>query len=490
MGSVNFFCNLAEGATQLTHFWEHTVGSDHAPVALRADWQTQLRRCRDELGFRHVRFHGLLSDDVGTLVRHKEQLLYSFFNADQILDFLLSIGMKPFVELSFMPTALASGSMTVFHYQANVTPPKDYKQWATLISRLVSHWVERYGAREVRAWFFEVWNEPNLKEFWTGTQDDYFKLYRYTAEAIKGVDAGLRVGGPATAKNEWIEEFLDFCEKNGLPADFVTTHHYPTDAFGEEGDDTETQLAKSRRSVLREQAQDARRRARGRPVYYTEWNTSSNPRDLLHDEPYAAAFVTKTVMEMNGLVEGYSFWTFSDIFEENYFPSVPFHGGFGLLNLHGIPKPTYRAFELLHHIGNELLLVDGVHETVNAWVVRKGHSLTVLLTNHASPRHPIKTERVQIKLSGAPSKCYAYVERIDETHANARAMWREMGEPEYLSAPEVERLQEASRVWKEPHPCEYVNESLYLDITLPPHAVAAITVEFAPEPEDVGGARA
>ena len=490
MGSVNFFCNLAEGATQLTHFWEHTVGSDHAPVALRADWQTQLRRCRDELGFRHVRFHGLLSDDVGTLVRHKEQLLYSFFNADQILDFLLSIGMKPFVELSFMPTALASGSMTVFHYQANVTPPKDYKQWATLISRLVSHWVERYGAREVRAWFFEVWNEPNLKEFWTGTQDDYFKLYRYTAEAIKGVDAGLRVGGPATAKNEWIEEFLDFCEKNGLPADFITTHHYPTDAFGEEGDDTETQLAKSRRSVLREQAQDARRRARGRPVYYTEWNTSSNPRDPLHDEPYAAAFVTKTMMEMNGLVEGYSFWTFSDIFEENYFPSVPFHGGFGLLNLHGIPKPTYRAFELLHHIGNELLLVDGVHETVNAWVVRKGHSLTVLLTNHASPRHPIKTERVQIKLSGAPSKCYAYVERIDETHANARAMWREMGEPEYLSAPEVERLQEASRVWKEPHPCEYVNESLYLDITLPPHAVAAITVEFAPEPEDVGGARA
>ena len=485
-----FFCNLSDAATPLRHVWEHTVGSDHAPVALRADWQRQLRRCHNELGFQYVRFHGLLSDDMGTLICHQDKFLYSFFNADQIFDFLLSIGMRPFVELSFMPEALASGGKTVFHYRANVTPPHDYKQWATLISRLVSHWVERYGAQEVREWFFEVWNEANLKEFWAGTRDDYFKLYRHTVDAIKEVDSALRVGGPATAKNEWIEEFLDFCERHNLPADFVTTHHYPTDAFGSEEDDTETQLARGRRSVLREQAQDARRRARGKPLYYTEWNTSSNPRDPLHDEPYAAAFATKTLMEANNLVEGYSFWTFSDIFEENYFPSVPFHGGFGLLNLHGIPKPTYRAFELLRRLGPELLLVDGTHETVDAWVVRKGPSLTVLLTNHALPRHPITTERVEIKVSNAPRKGHAYIERIDGTYANPKRLWREMGEPEYLSALEVERLREASRLCKEPHPCESVNESLSLDITLPPHAVAAITVEFAPEPEDAGGARA
>src|SRR5215216_4264802 len=203
----DFTCDLFGAAMPLTHFWEHTVGSDHAPVALRADWQAQLRRCHDELGFSYVRFHGLLSDDLGTLVNQQEKFLYSFFNADQIFDFLLSIGMKPFVELSFMPTALASGHKTVFHYRGNVTPPKDYKQWSTLIRKLVSHWVERYGAGEVREWFFEVWNEPNLKEFWAGTREDYFKLYRHTAEAIKEVDAALSVGGPATAKNEWVEEF-------------------------------------------------------------------------------------------------------------------------------------------------------------------------------------------------------------------------------------------------------------------------------------------
>src|SRR5947208_6180848 len=161
MSPAVFRCRLDAPATPLPHVWEHTVGSCHAPLALRADWQAQLRRCRAELGFRHARFHGLLSDDVGTLVRHQGRLIYSFFNADRILDFLLSIGMKPFVELSFMPTALASGPETIFSYKANVSPPADYPQWAVLIRRLAAHWVQRYGAEEVRRWPFEVWNEPN-----------------------------------------------------------------------------------------------------------------------------------------------------------------------------------------------------------------------------------------------------------------------------------------------------------------------------------------
>lgn len=478
MDHAQFRASVSATTTPLSHFWEHTVGSCHALLALRADWQAQMRRCHDELGFRHVRFHGLLSDDLGTLICHQEKPLYSFFNVDQIVDFLLSIGMKPFVELSFMPKALASGGKTVFRYQANVTPPKALDQWADLIGKLVSHWVERYGEVELREWYFEVWNEPNLANFWTGTRDDYFLLYRRTAMAIKAVDSALKVGGPATAKNEWIEEFLDFGDKNKVPVDFISTHHYPTDAFGNETDDTQAQLAKATRSVLREQAQGVRRRARGRPVYYTEWNTSSNPRDPLHDEPYAAAFVVKTVMEMNGLVEGYSFWTFSDIFDENYFPSVPFHGGFGLLNLHGIPKPTYRAFELLHRLGDELTPIDGSHESVDAWVIGKDGSVTVLLTNHALPRHPIRSVQVHVELAGAQEPCFVCIERIDETHANAKSLWQGMGEPEYLSRAQVECLEEASRLCKEPQPWDYQDGAIHLDITLPPFGVAAVTLGF------------
>ena len=232
--------------------------------------------------------------------------------------------------------------------------------------------------------------------------------------------------------------------------------------------------------TLGEGTEDTRRRAGGKPVYYTEWNTSSNPRDPLHDEPYAAAFVTKTVMEMSGLVDGYSFWTFSDIFAENYFPSAPFHGGFGLLTLRGVPKPTYRAFELLHHLGTELLPVAGSHETVDAWVVRKDDGFTVLLTNHALPRHPIITERVQVNLTGAPKGCAAHIERVDYTHANAKRVWLDAGAPEYPRVKEVERWQDASRMRKEPQRCESLNDILHLDIAMPPHSVAAITIEFGP----------
>ena len=389
--------------------------------------------------------------------------------------------MKPFVELSFMPKALASGNKTVFNYEANVTPPRDYKQWATLINRLVSHWVQRYGVAEVREWFFEVWNEPNLKAFWTGTQRDYFRLYRSTAEAIKKVDASLRVGGPATAKSEWIEEFVTFCDRNKVPADFISTHQYPTDALGSAEDDTEVQLFKSQRGLMREVAQDTRRRALGRPVYYTEWNSSSNPRDPLHDESYAAAFAVATIMEAKGLVEGYSFWTFSDIFEENYFPSMPFHGGFGLLNLHGIPKPTYRAFELLHHLGTEQLLVDGLHETVDCSVIRKDSTLTVLLTNHTTPGHSIESEHIEIRLDNASEPLEGSIQRIDAEHVNPKLLWQEMGQPEYLAEKEVEQLQEASSLIKERQSWRYKDRAILLKTALPPHAVAAITIHFAPE---------
>jgi xylan 1,4-beta-xylosidase len=480
MDTASFHCDWSAAGQPLPHFWEHTVGSCHAALALRADWQAQLRQCHDQLGFRYVRFHGLLCDDVGVLVRHKDRFLYSFFNADAILDYLLSIGMRPFVELSFMPSAIASGAKTVFHYRGNVTPPKDYDEWEELIRRLAAHWVERYGADEVRRWFFEVWNEPNLKDFWAGGQQDYFRLYAHTARALKRVDDGLLVGGPATAKEEWIDEFLDFCAYDGLPVDFVSTHHYPNDVIWYEDQDTETQLAAGQRSQLRDGIRDARRRARGRPLHYTEWNCSSNPRYPPQDEPYAAAFAVKSVMEAAGLVENYSFWTFSDLFEENYFPSVPFHGGFGLLNVHGIPKPTYRAFELLHRLGDELLPVTGRHATVDAWVVRKPGVATVLLTNHALPRQPIAAVNVRVRLTGSPPVTAAYEERIDEDHANVKRAWREMGEPEYLGKPEVDRLLQASRLTREPRAVSYLDNSLEFDVLPPPHGVAAVTVELRP----------
>ncbi len=476
--AASFAGDLRAVSMALPHFWEHTVGSGHATLALRADWQAQLRRTHAELGMMHVRFHGLLSDDMGTLVGEGETLFYSLFNADQIVDFLLSIGMKPFVELSFMPSILASGPKTVFHYRANVTPPKDYAQWAALIRKLVRHWIERYGVDEVRQWFFEVWNEPNLTAFGSGKQSEYFELYRYTVAAIKGVDNELKVGGPATAANAWVSDFLGFCRANGLAADFISTHHYPTDAFGKPGDDTEKQLSESKRSVLRDEAREVRNQAGSVPVYYTEWCTSSNPFDAMHDDPYAAAFIVKTVLEAHGLVQGYSYWTFSDIFEENYLSSVPFHGGFGLLTIHGIAKPAYRAYELLHALGTELIHLEGEHSTVDAWLVRGAGRATVVLTNFALPLHPITTESVSISLQGcAEAATKATTRRIDLEHANAKRRWKQLGKPDYLSGSMVAELDAASRLHNESQPVNWQEETLRLEVTMPPQSVAA--VEFA-----------
>jgi len=478
MPHADFKCNVTHASTNLTHFWEHTVGSSHATMALRADWQKQLTRCNRELGFRHVRFHGVLCDDMGTLVDEENALVYSFFNADQICDFLLSIGMRPFMELSFMPSTLASGSASVFHYKGNVTAPKDYDDWETLINKLVEHWVQRYGLPEVSEWFFEVWNEPNLDAFWKKTQADYFKLYHHTANAIKNVHKNLKVGGPATADNAWITEFMKYCNKNDVPADFISTHHYPTDAFGKPGDDTITQLSKSKRSILQKEAKKVKKQALGKPVYYTEWCTSSNPFDELHDMPYAACFIIKTVIEANGIVEGYSYWTFSDIFEENYFSSIPFHGGFGLMNIYGIPKPAYRAYELLHRLGNELLKVTGEHETVDVWIARKMGTINIMITNLALPLHPIKTEIVKVHIENTKKVKTSFIERIDDDHANARKTWKNMGSPGSLKPNEVSALEVASALIMEPFATKQVKGSVFVEVTVPSQGVAYITLEL------------
>jgi xylan 1,4-beta-xylosidase len=477
--SVRFAFDCAGAATPLPHFWAHTVGSDHAPMALRADWRAQLARAHAELGFGHVRFHGLLDDDMATLVCRDDRPLYSFYNADSIMDFLLSIGVRPFVELSFMPRMLASGGTTVFRYEGNVTPPKDLAAWCELILRLVRHWADRYGVRELRRWYFEVWNEPNLAAFWTGSQADYFELYRRTAATIKSVDARLAVGGPATAMNAWIREFVDYCRHANAPLDFISTHHYPTDAFGAPGDDTPTQLSKSRRSVLREQAQAVRAQAGALPVYYTEWSSSSNSRDPLHDEPYAGAFAVKTILEAAGLVQGYSWWTFSDLFEENFFPAEPFHGGFGLLTVHGIAKPVYRAFELLGGAGRELLHGTGTHPTVDAWAIRGDKAIRVVVVNFALPRHPVRAERVDIALAHAPAATRAALRRIDAAHANALATWRRQGAPQYPSAAQVARLARASEVAAQPLPLRRAPGAVRFALSVPPQGVAAIDVPLS-----------
>jgi xylan 1,4-beta-xylosidase len=466
---------------RVTQYWTKCVGSCHAATALREDWRRQLKRCREEFGFEYVRFHGLLDDDMSVCLREADgSIEYSFFNVDSIFDFLLEMGMKPFIELSFMPSALASGSKTVFHYRGNITPPKSYDEWGDLIRALAGHLVRRYGAEEVRKWFFEVWNEPNLDFFWAGTQQEYFHLYRSAALAIKDVDGQLAVGGPATAIDAWIPELREFCGTQGVPLDFISTHHYPTDASYGLGLNMEEQMARSERGVLHARVKKALGEAAPIPLYYTEWNCSPSPRDPYHDTPYNAAFIVKTIADNLGLLDCYSFWTFSDIFEESGFSSIPFHGGFGLLNIHGIPKPSYRAFQLLSRLEGERLGVAIDREedsTLDCIASRSREGLTILISNHQIPLSPIHAEQVHLRIQGIEGVRSASLLRIDEEHANPGRAWKEMGSPTYLDRGQVQALMKASELHREKIDVNPDESGISISLTIQPHSVVSVSLE-------------
>jgi xylan 1,4-beta-xylosidase len=477
--------------TPFPHFWELCVGSCHAVMGLRADWRRQLKNAHAELGFQYVRFHGLLDDAMSVYVKEQwgEAKRYSFFNIDSIFDFLLSIGMKPFIELGFMPTALASGTQTCFHYRANVTPPADYAEWGRLVQSLTRHLVDRYGIDEVRAWFFEVWNEPNLPFFWAGTQAEYFKLYEYAARAVKGVDSRLRVGGPATSVNAWIPDMLAFCQRSGVPLDFISTHHYPTDDPLWRNNDLPWDeflkvAGQYERGVLSQMTLKAKAEAGSLPLYYTEWNTSAMVPDGLHDESFSAAMVAKTIADAAGLVQGYSFWTFTDIFEEGGQYAAPFHGGFGLQTIHGIRKPNYRLFERLHHMGDQRLEVEtepdpvsGNYSTVEALAVTGNNRLSVLVYNHDIPSAALQAQEVCLHLKGIRARQPASLTRIDAQHANPKHKWQELGSPEYPSQAELAQIGRASRPGVSTIKPEAGEGECTYRFSIPPHGVAEIAVE-------------
>ena len=356
--NINIDVQTIQGPLNL--FYKTCVGAGRANEGLRADWQHQLAEIKHDAGFKYIRMHGLLTDDMGVYkVDGLGKEHYNFQYIDVLYDYILSIGMKPFVELGFMPLALASGDQTIFWWRGNVTPPGSYEKWEKLIRKLAEHWTERYGEDEVKAWYFEVWNEPNLNDngFWAGSQEEYFKLYTYAANGIKSVNKQYRVGGPATAGAAWIPEMIAYCEKNKVPLDFVSTHSYGVrqgylDEFGNTG----TVLAPDDRAisndVLNNRKQIAESAMPDLELHYTEWSASYTPSDPIHDSYHSAAYILQQLKWVDDAVQSMSYWVFTDIFEEAGPRFEAFHGGFGLMNTQGIKKPAYFTYQFLNRLGS------------------------------------------------------------------------------------------------------------------------------------------
>jgi xylan 1,4-beta-xylosidase len=217
--------------------WNFCVGTGRLGLALQKEYLDHLSIVQNEIGFKYTRGHGLFHDDIGIYredeVNGEIRPFYNFTYIDRIFDAFLERGIRPFVELGFMPSKLASGNETVFYWKGNITPPKDYEKWVKLIKAVVTHFIARYGIEEVLKWPFEVWNEPNLGGFWKNAdKSEYFKLYKITAITIKEINSDLKVGGPAICggADHWITDFLNFCHEKKAPLDFVTRHAYTSKA--------------------------------------------------------------------------------------------------------------------------------------------------------------------------------------------------------------------------------------------------------------------
>jgi xylan 1,4-beta-xylosidase len=443
----------------LNTMFKECVGAGRANEGLRADWQKQLVYVKKECGFKYIRMHGLLTDDMGVYREDKNgNPEYNFQYIDVLYDFITGIGMKPFVELGFMPEALASGRQTIFWWRGNVTPPKDYKKWSELIRNLTQHFTERYGTDEVKTWYFEVWNEPNLSGFWAGTQEEYFKLYRYTVEAIKSVNKEYRVGGPATAGAAWEVEMITFCSNNNLPLDFISTHSYGVkqgylDEFGNYGTVLDKNPMSVSGDVLNSRKKIANSSMPNLELHYTEWSSSYTPADPIHDSYHQAAYVLEKIKLVGGAANSMSYWVFTDIFEEPGPRFTPFHGGFGLLNYESINKPAFYSFKFMNNLGNtELMNTDS-----SSWACKdeKGN-IQVLLWDFTNthPGDSVNNQayyvrdlppklkgKIKLNISKVPAGTYnVQIYKVGYRINDPYTTYVDMGRPRQLTKEQVQKI--------------------------------------------------
>ncbi len=487
--------------TPFPHFWEKTFGSGRAILSLRDSYRTDLRTVKQATGFESIRFHGILMDEVGVYDPDRvtknpglaaeaahDSSAYNFFYVDQIYDGLLENGVKPFVELSFMPRKMAAdpNQLHPFWYHPDVSPPKDYKLWDDMIRALAAHLVERYGIGEVSTWKFEVWNEPNL-DFWGGrpNKDTYWTLYDHTARALKSVSPRIQVGGPATAQAAWVPDFLSHVKAENVPVDFVSTHVYANDTakdvFG-----TSEQIPRDvmvYRAVKKVHDQIVSSAFPRLPLIFSEYNASYSNEPNVTDAPYIGPWLANTIRLCDGLTDSMDYWAFSDVFEEQGVERTPFYGGFGLVGGDHIPKASLNVFRALHQLGGRRIQLDS--DSALATALPNG-GLAIALWNYApptgtgadytkptGPAGPARTFELQLEHLGPHA--HAKLLRIDDTHGNSVSAFDAMGRPSgSLTPDQVAKLQKAGEM----APAEPIKfQAGHTTITVPAHGLAVLIVQ-------------
>ena len=505
--TTNITLNLDAKAptTPFPHFWEQVFGSGRAILSLREDYRNDLRTVKNVTELNAVRFHGIFMDDVGLYDPDRKPIqfaqmanqqanaasttdtgIYNFSYVDQIYDGLLANHVRPFVELSFMPKKMASdpAALHAFWYKQNVSPPKDYTLWDNMITAFAQHLIDRYGIEEVSHWSFEVWNEPNI-DFWVGNpkQATYFELYDHTALAIKKVNSRLRIGGPSTAQAAWVAAFLQHCKDKNIPVDFASSHVYANDSakdvMGTDENIPRDQMVP--RSVRKVHDEIAASPFPKLPLIFSEYNASYANEPNVTDSIYMGPWLATTIAQCDGLTESMSYWTFSDVFEEQGVVRTPFYGGFGLLAEDSIPKPAFNAFAMLHHLGTQRLKLD----SDSALATRNSDgSLALALWNYAPPvgtganYTPLPaslgpSKSFTLKLTNVPPNTSVKIWHLDHDHGNVIKAYDAMGRPAFPTRRQIDTLRTAGQ----PSPPESATlHAGALTLTIPAQGLVLITI--------------
>ncbi|MGD1024425.1 MAG: glycosyl hydrolase family 39 [Candidatus Sulfotelmatobacter sp.] len=454
------------------HFWEQMFGSGRAILSLRDSYRSDLRAVKQITDFTYVRFHAIFDDEVGIYSEDSEgHPLYNFSYINQIYDGLLVDGVRPFVEISFMPNQLAaSHTLHPFWYHPNVAPPKDWSRWDDLMTAFARHLIERYGIDEVSQWYFEVWNEPNL-DFWAGQpkQETYWELYDQTATTLKKVSPRLRVGGPATAQAAWVDVFIRHCAEKQIPLDYVSTHVYANDTaqdvFGTQENIPRDQMVC--RAVDKVHHQIESSPLPKLPLIWSEFNASYKNEPEVTDAAYMGPWLADTIRQCDGLVDSMSYWSFSDVFEEQGVVKTPFYGGYGLIAEDNIPKPAFNAFKLLHQLGDERIQLDSDSALLTR---RKDGTLVLALWNYSPPAQDGSPRTITLRLKNTNAK-HVLIARVDNAHGDVNPVYEKMGSPRYPTQMQIKELQHAAEM-SAPETGHLRNGEL--SVTLPGHGLAVI----------------
>ena len=471
----SIFVDPSAAAHPFPHYWEQMFGSGRAILSLRSSYRADLRQLKAATDVKYIRFHAIFDDEVGVYDEDAQgHPAYNYSYVDQIYDGLLANGVRPFVELSFMPRKLAAEQIVhAFWYRPIVSPPKSWEGWKDLVSHFARHLIDRYGIGEVSQWYFEVWNEPNL-DFWAGQpkEESYYELYDATARALKGISPQLRVGGPATAQAAWVDRFIRHCAQNHIPFDFVSTHVYGNDSakdvFGTDESIPRSQMVCRAVQKVHDQIQQSPRPRL--PLVWSEFNASYKNEPDVTDSLFMGPWLADTIRQCDGLVDSMSYWTFSDVFEEQGVVKRPFYGGYGLIAEDGLPKPSFNAFKLLHQLGTERLAND----STSALVTRSDHTLLIAVWNLFLPEEPGEPKNVRIVVKGQAGRYRALVHRLDSTHGSLLAAYDSLGKPTYPTSQQIAELRNAAEL---PPPETATVSGGELTLRLPPQGLALIELQ-------------